>query len=137
MSHWVFISAMGYQEAHSKVYAWFFSSFLIWFFGSYLLSITIAFSFIVSIFLCKVSHVSTSILSINSLTYYVQQLCWFSHFDNNDNYDVKSNDTSNDKRSQHLLSVSGQRDNFLNALQVWHHWNLTVILWSNIISRIL
>ena len=87
-------------------------------------------------FLCKVFHTSTSILSINSLTYYMPQLCWFSHFDNHDDGGANNNDTSNGKRSQHLLSASGQTGTFLNALQIWLHWNLTVTLWSNIISHI-
>lgn len=40
--------------------------------------------------------------------------CWFSHFDDDD--DANSNDTSNDKRSQHLPNASGLPGTFLNAM---------------------
>lgn len=43
-------------------------------------------------------------------------LCWFSHFDNNYD-DAKNNDTSHDKRSQHLPSASGLTGTFLNAIK--------------------
>lgn len=90
------------------------------------------FQFYCIYFLCKLSHTYTSVLSINSPAHYVQQLCWFSHLDNNDDDDANSNDISNDKRSQRLLSACGLAGAFLNALKVWFHWNLMVILWSNI-----